>query len=320
MAPRPIRRRAVSQDQAPHSGPSAVSEVSFAAIRSPKLYEVNRVPIAKGSVLGIDVGWSVKQSSSAVCRLSWDEDKITWQVCRFKAKAVDRCKAISDVAGTCELLAVAIDGPLRRNFDQIEHYRSAERVLSRGDLSRRIGKPGQSSSPNGKELNRQANLAAQVVKQLCRVQKARHDTRIDKQAIVEAFPTSFLGVMVQGPDRLSAGERSDRYFTHLDGQPRPDRSLAKLIECLLGPKKWERSIDLLTNHDDRAAFVCAITALCIAVGEYTAVGDCRDGWIILPPKRAFAQWAWAAILANEKREQGETSPRASLARATTGHS
>ena len=270
------------------------------------------VPIAEGNVLGIDVGWSKEQRSSAVCRLSWNKDRITWKVCRFCADDDDRCKTIRDVAGTNKLLAVAIDGPLRRNFDLIGHYRSAERVLSRGDLSKRIGKPGQSSSPNGKKLNKQANRSAKVVKQLCQVQNAIHDKPIDQQAVVEAFPTSFLGVMVRCPDRLSTGKRSDRYFVHLDGHNSPDRDLTQLVEGLLGPKKWEKRIHSLTNHDDRAASVCAITALCIACGDYTAVGDCVDGWIILPPKRAFDDWAWKAILANEKREKGEGYPQASL--------
>ncbi|MDE0366345.1 MAG: hypothetical protein OXP09_12315 [Gammaproteobacteria bacterium] len=268
--------------------------------------------IAEGNVLGIDVGWSEKQESSAVCRLSWNKDSINWRVCRFRANDDDRRNTIHDVAGTNKILAVAIDGPLRRNFDEIERYRSAERVLSRGELLKRIGKPGQSSSPNGKKLNWQANLAATTVKDWCEVGDASHDQAIDEYAVVEAFPTSFLGVMVRCPERLSAGERSDRYFGHLDGHEGPDRSLSQLIECLLGPKSWEKHIHSLTNHDDRAAFVCAITGLCIACGEYTAVGDSRDGWIILPPKWAFEEWAWEAIVANLKREQGERHRKASL--------
>ena len=274
----------------------------------------NCVPIEEGDVLGIDVGWSETQKTSAVCRLSWSKDCITWKVSRFCAKDDDRCKTIYDVAGTNLLYAVAIDGPLRRGFDLIKRYRSAERVLSRGDLLKRIGKPGQSSSPNGEKLNIQANRAALTVKSLCHVQHAIPDKppAIDEYAIVEAFPTTFLGVMVGCPERMSTGKRSDRYFAHLDGYKRPDGGLTQLIECLLGPKKWEKHIHSLTDHDDRAAFVCAITALCIARGEYTAVGDCEDGWIILPPKREFAVLAWEAILANLNREKGHGCSQCSL--------
>ncbi len=271
--------------------------------------QTNREPAAEGNVLGIDVGWSEKKASSAICRLSWTREKITWKVCRYRAIEDDRCRTIKEASGENNLLGVAIDGPLRSGFNLIERYRSAERILSRGNLAKQIGKPGQSSSPNGKKLNEQANLAAQAVRHLCCVQDANHDQKIDEKAIVEAFPTSFLGVMVPWPDRLSTGARSDRYFAHLDGYLGPQRSLSQLIENLIGPKKWGKHIHSLTNHDDRAAFVCAITALCIACGEYTAVGDSEDGWIILPPKWAFEHWAWRAIHHNEKREKKERNPR-----------
>ena len=258
------------------------------------------------------MGWSGGRRSSAVCRLTWDRKRIAWKVSRFRARDDDRCAAIRDVAGTRGLLAVAIDGPLRRGFEPIGRYRSAERILSRGELAKRIGKPGQSNSPNGRKLNEQANLAATAVKRLCRIRQADHDERIDEQAVVEAFPTTFLGVMVRCPAGLSGGARSDHYFSHLDGHARADRTLGGLVAGLVGVREWREPIHALTNHDDRAAFVCAITALCMACGEYTAVGDGDDGWIVLPPRRAFEEWAWKAIVANERLEQGEPLPRASV--------
>jgi len=114
-------------------------------------------------------------------------------------------------------------------------------------------------------------------------------------------------------------KRSDRYFSHLDGRERPDRTLAELVEDLLGAKEWKEPVHSLTNHDDRAAFVCAITALCVARGEYTAVGDRRDGWIVLPPRRAFEEWAWKAVPANESRAKGiPHPPRASVPTTPVG--
>ena len=279
---------------------------------------MNRGRIAEGDVLGIDVGWSGARKSSAVCRLSWTAERIAWKVRRFVARDADRREAIRDVAGRAELLAVAVDGPLRRGFGTIARYRSAERILSRGELAKRIGKPGQSSSPNGVKLNMQANLAAKAVKRLCRIRPATHDERIDDQAVVEAFPTSFLGVMVPCPEGLSGGARSDHYFAHLDGRDRPARTLAGLVECLLGARAWTEPVHALTDHDDRAAFVCALTALCIACGDYTAVGDGEDGWIVLPPGRAFADWARQAVLANERLEKGEPCPQGSVRTAPAG--
>lgn len=58
----------------------------------------------------------------------------------------------------------------------------------------------------------------------------------------------------------------------------------------------------VTNHDDRAALVCALSALAVVAGDFVAVGD-DDGWIILPP-RAFIQPAQWALLAANASEQG----------------
>ena len=130
-----------------------------------------------------------------------------------------------------------------------------------------------------------------LVKNFCCVSKASHQGCIDERAIVEAFPTTFLGVMVDRPKVLQhPKQRSDRYFVHLANHQRFDW----FLECLLNDRRWAHAPSEITNHDDRAAFVCALTALCVAVGEFTAVGDEDDGWIILPPKRMFADWAWKA--------------------------
>lgn len=246
-----------------------------------------------GSVLGIDVGWSAKRKTSSVCRLSWNEQEIKWDIRRFLAKSPDREEAIECVAGEDELLAVAIDGPLCRGFVEIGEYRSAERILSKGHLPKCIGKPGQSNSPNGKRLNEQANISANLVKQHCRISESGHATRIDEKAIVEAFPTTFLGVMIDAPIALnSPGKKSDRYFNYL-----AEHGGFKWVRELLGGQKsWERMFCEVKNHDDRAALVCALTALCVAAGQFTAVGDDNYGWIILPPYRQFAPWAQKAIV------------------------
>ena len=255
----------------------------------------------EGSVLGIDVGWSRKRKSSAVCRLSWSAHEIEWKIGRFIATDYDRERMISQVASDNSLLAVAIDGPLRPGFDEIGHYRSAERILSRGELYKRIGKPGQSSSGNGKKLNAQANKSAEFVKQHCHIREARHQVKIDDCAIVEAFPTTFLGVMIDSPALLDRPKiRSDRYFIHLA----ENQCFERLVKRLIGNYSWHHSPLEVVNHDDRAALVCAFTALCVAAGEFTAVGDKDDGWIILPPQWMFAGWAWQAALEIASRDEG----------------
>ena len=67
-------------------------------------------------------------------------------------------------------------------------------------------------------------------------------------------------------------------------------------ELLGGQQRWERLPCEVKNHDDRAALVCALTALCVAARQFTAVGDDDYGWIILPPYQKFAPWAQKVIL------------------------
>ena len=239
-----------------------------------------------GSVLGIDVGWSSSRKSSAACRISWSCHEVSWEIHRFRATDAERECAIRQVAADHTLSAVAIDGPLKPGFDEIGRYRSAERLLSRGELPKRIGKPGQSSSRNGRKLNEQANLSARLVKTLCCIEETVHSVRIDSQTIVEAFPTTFLGVMTQCPEMLNCPKRrSDRYFVHLAEGHHLDRFLA----YLLPGRKLVAGLSTITNHDDRAALVCALTALCVAVGDFTAVGDNCDGWITIAPQEEICR-------------------------------
>jgi hypothetical protein len=46
---------------------------------------------------------------------------------------------------------------------------------------------------------------------------SKHDHAIHPAAIVEAFPSSFLGMLIDDPKSLSArrGDRSDNFFVHL---------------------------------------------------------------------------------------------------------
>lgn len=120
-------------------------------------------------------------------------------------------------------------------------------------------------------------------------------------AIVEAFPTTFLGVMIDYPALLNHPKiRSDRYFIHLA----ENQCFNTLVKKLIGNYTWQHSPLEVVNHDDRAALVCAFTALCVASGEFTAVGDKDDGWIILPPQWMFAGWAWQAALEVASRDEG----------------
>lgn len=251
-----------------------------------------------GAVLGVDVGFSTTRRSSAACLLKWGEGQITWTIQRFRAVADEQEAIILAVAGSGRLEAAAFDGPLRSGFDVIGRYRVAERMLTRR-LGARIGKPGQSSTPVGKALNAAANDCAGVVLRGCDLVLITHAVRIDDKAVVEAFPGAFLGVLLADPSALvaSRADRSDVFFRHLA----KDGTLEHLLAHLLPGRIIALPLAGVTNHDDRAALVCALSALCVAARDYTAVGD-ADGWIMLPPRRFVQDWAWADLKANASQE------------------
>ena len=242
-----------------------------------------------GSVIGIDVGCSPTRRSSAICRLDWSASTISWEIVRFRAAEPERENAIAQVAAGRPIVAAAFDGPIRRGFEIIGRYRTAERMLTRR-LRPLIGKPGQSSAPVGRLLNHHANECVRHLVTHADLLHARHGVPIDQKALVEAFPSSFLGMMIDDPARLAArrGDRSDTFFQHLA----TIGILRSLIEHSLPGRQLAHDLTSIVNHDDRAAFICALSALCVATGDFIAVGD-DDGWIILPPQRFVqpAQWA-----------------------------
>jgi hypothetical protein len=256
---------------------------------------------ARGSVLGIDIGCSPIRKSSAVCRLDWDESRVKWSIERFRAVEPERAQTIERVASNAPLSAAAFDGPLRQGLDVIGRYRTAERMLTRR-LQPLIGKPGQSSAPVGKLLNAHANDCARIVLDSCNLREVQHSVGIHERAIAEAFPSSFLGVLIEQPEALNArrGDRSDTFFQYLATAG----IFHKLIAHLLPGRSLVIHPSTVTNHDDRAALVCALTALCVAAGDFVAVGD-DNGWIILPPVTFVQSWALGLL---ETNAAGEETP------------
>jgi hypothetical protein len=263
-----------------------------------KRYIKPKLPLS-GSVLGVDVGYSSTRRSGAVCRLDWTEACVTWTIRRFRAITSEREQVLTAVAGDVVLQAAAFDGPLRTGLDVIGRYRAAERMLTRR-LNSKIGKPGQASTSVGKRLNEAANICAKIVRSQCRLAPAVHATRIDQLAIVEAFPSTFLGLLLADPRsvRASRGNRSDVFFRNLSTSGK----LQELMNYLLPGRTIDSDLTSVVNHDDRAALVCAFTALCVAADDFVAVGD-RDGWIVLPPRSAIHAWAISDLKANAEAEQ-----------------
>ena len=262
----------------------------------------SQIPVS-GSVLGVDVGFSISRRSSAVCRLDWNATEIKLTIDRFRALEPERSAVLGAVADR-QLIVAAFDGPLRSDLEVIGRYRLAEKLLTRR-LFPFIGKPGQASAPVGKELNAHANACAKIILDLGLVGASAHDHAIHPAAIVEAFPSSFLGVLIDDPKSLSArrGDRSDNFFVHLA----EIGLLNSLIEHLLPGRHLAQTFSTITNHDDRAAVVCALTALAVAAGDYVVVGD-EDGWIVLPPRSFIRPWAWTLLQQNAQQGGLEWHP------------
>jgi Protein of unknown function (DUF429) len=255
--------------------------------------------LKESSVIGIDVGCSPTRRSSAICRLDWSASTISWEIVRFRAAEPERENAIAQVAAGRPIVAAAFDGPIRRGFEIIGRYRTAERMLTRR-LRPLIGKPGQSSAPVGRLLNHHANECVRHLVNHSDLQQAQHGVSIDEKALVEAFPSSFLGMMIEDPARLAArrGDRSDTFFQHLAAVG----ILRSLIQHSLPGRQLAHDLTSVVNHDDRAAFICALSALCVAMGDFVAAGD-DDGWIILPPRRFIQAEQWSLLNINAREER-----------------
>jgi hypothetical protein len=77
--------------------------------------------------------------------------------------------------------------------------------------------------------------------------------------------------MIEAPKALNTrrSDRSDIFFEHLARAG----VLQRLVNHCLPGRLLNQHPITVTNHDDRAALVCAFTALGLAAQDYTAVGD-----------------------------------------------
>lgn len=258
-----------------------------------------------GLVLGVDVGWAAQKKTTGACVLEWTATDVRVVYARHGSSLAD---TLTGHGGDGPILALAVDGPVRGALDEIGVYRNAEQMLTRGFA--KIGKPGQSSSGNGKRLNAAANAIVKLVLATGRLAVATHAAKIHEHAFVEAFPTTFLGVMLDERGVPSHGARSDAYFQYLlgpnSGTPPPptnDRLLGLLARLLPGRRPDPSHFGDLRDHEDRAAVICALTALCVVARSYVAVGDAVNGYIVLPPRAEAGEpglqpWAWTRLEAN----------------------
>jgi predicted RNase H-like nuclease len=286
--------------------------------------EGNTVIPKSGLVLGIDVGYSDQRASTGIAVLEWDSATITLQCRAVTVPGI--LGALEDFVGGRQIACAALDGPLGGNLGTLTEHRSAEKMLTRNKPPEcPIGKPGSMASEVGRKLHRAAKGVARLLLENYRLAKAAHLARIHDLALVEAFPTSFLGALLKGDEIPPARRRnrSDRFYRRLLGPdwqlpqtagkrhwdtPLSTNRLRDLVLDLLPGRRLVACLEDVTDHDERAAVICAISALCVVDRRYMAVGDSVGGYIILPPPKKEGRVGaqdWAVQWLEENARAGE---------------
>ena len=270
--------------------------------------------------LGIDVGFSESRRTTGLCLLTIDQTSLQWRCYNTGTEESERWEALQSlVPESTSVDGVGIDGPLARDIKVADHYRSADALLSRGRFQRR-GKPGPTNSPTGRDLHAHATKLAMLVLSLqsegyLELQDADHPDSIHEARILEVFPTSFLAVLLpfeHVPTKVKRGERSDKLWETAVRE----HCMQRLVERLAPDRSLKESLESIKDHDHRAAFICALAALCVARKQYVAVGDPDDGHILLPPSEF-----WAPELSTDDRPWAEVTLRENIntVRKAGGH-
>jgi hypothetical protein len=125
--------------------------------------------------------------------------------------------------------------------------------------------------------------------------------------IVEAFPNAFLGVCIseavfRGMPRLRRGRKFDWLYSCWCEHAH----FRELLELLEAPELLPLSDRCAanSNHDERAALVCLLTAACVARGRYCAIGDPIGGYFFLPPWARWQDWAKQEVLRQRRERPG----------------
>ena len=247
------------------------------------------------TLLGIDVGLSFIAPTTGICRTRADgEDFVLSHVYADRAS---RLAALghSDAARSIDL--VAIDGPLLPQLRPATRRRGCERVFVCNPFQRRC-KPGESHvRGTGRALNRAASdTAGHLAGSTSEKGVPTSFPRVVTGNVVEAFPNAFLGVLLPDDAFPQIPRMRGRKFDALFDAAKARNSMLALLDDLDWPDPALRDA-LATNrqHDERAALVCAVTAVCVWRGRYTAVGDDDGGWFFLPPWEHWQPWAQRAI-------------------------
>ena len=265
--------------------------------------------------LGIDVGFADADPTTGLCLITLDRDCLQWE-CRNST--TDEGERLDDLRSLIrngkELTGVGIDGPLAHDLNMVCHFRAAEALITgaTGYVFKTRCQPASSNSKRGKPLRLAAKELAELavgskVSNYLNIDDADHCDAVHKSRTVETFPDAFLAFLLADNDfeNLPSGKpgrkKSDKYW-----EVAVDRGyLHKLIKHMAPVCRLEKPLARIKDHDRRAAFICALSAMCVARNRYVAVGDQNSGDIILPPVKTWGrgpdgQPNWAEELLRRK--------------------
>ena len=237
-------------------------------------------------LIGLDVGFSLRRSSSGVAHLRGNELSVGRANATFESRLALMHRAPNAAVS-------AIDAPVLR--ERNDDSRPCERVFTFGEFQRRC-KPGLSHVRGTGQQLRQAGYES-----ACQLRTLTSDVPLHTPFprvlaplnLIEAFPNAFLGVMLpnecfQAMPRLRRGSKFDWLYGRC--------CELKIFENLIAGvnRQLEALLSVIRtnwNHDERAALVCLLTAAAVFEGRYTAVGDQSGGYFFLPPWQCWAPWA-----------------------------
>ncbi len=249
------------------------------------------------NLLGIDVGLTLKDPTSGICSTGDAGFVLTHTF-------IDKRSRVTALPSGGKWDVLAIDGPVLAPGPVHYQLRGVECLFAWGTFQTRC-KPGFSQvARTGQGLRRggcdtaeqfeQETLGNGLRREIPRVYPGKN--------IVEAFPNAFLGILLD--DMIYEGvpelQRGEKFSWLLEGFRA--RTMSAIKQHLNWPHEgfW-RALAENNQHDEQAGLVCALTAICVWQGSYTAVGDPHGGYFFLPPWQLWQQWAKDALNVNRAR-------------------
>lgn len=250
-------------------------------------------------ILGIDVGQSYTAPTTGICRAG-----PVFALGTAYADYASR-SAAAKISLADRLDMLALDGPLPRDLSADCDVRACEKVLLWGAFQKRC-KPGESggrAGPRGQALRRAACDTARQFQSLTKGDSpARFPRVLEQRTIVEAFPNAYLAVLLDesafSVERSDDHDKSDLYYEAAC-------STGSLTTIAADLSFGRRAFTSVRDHDERAALVCALTALGVVHNSYVAVGAPATGWIFLPTWSRWKDWARRQLIENRRRWKKE---------------